>query len=57
VRDLLRFEVTEGLTGGETIVTTGADKLTDGARVTVTVKEPDRLEPVPATNGAHRTAL
>lgn len=57
VRDLLRFEVKEGLAGGETIVTTGADKLTDGARVTATVKEPNRLEPVPATSGANRTAL
>jgi multidrug efflux pump subunit AcrA (membrane-fusion protein) len=57
VRDLLRFEVTEGISGGETIVTTGADKLTDGARVNATVKEPDRLEAIPATGGANRTAL
>jgi len=52
VRDLLRYEVTEGLEGGETIVTSGADKLSEGARVAVTVKEPDRLEPLPPTNGA-----
>lgn len=57
IRDLLRFEVTEGLAGGETIVTAGADKLSEGARVTATVKEPDRLESVPATNAANRTGL
>ena len=42
VRDLLRFEVTEGLQGGETIVTSGADKLTEGARVDAAAAERHR---------------
>ncbi|MEZ4297524.1 MAG: efflux RND transporter periplasmic adaptor subunit [Polyangiaceae bacterium] len=58
IRDLLRVEVKEGLTEGALVVIEGQDKLTDGARVAVTRKEPDRLQPVPdATDAAGKTSV
>lgn len=57
IRDLLRIEVTEGLAEGALVVVQGQDKLQDGARVTVTRKEPDRLQPVPEATGAAQTNI
>ncbi len=47
IRDLLRVEVLEGLPDDALVVIEGLDKLTEGARVTMTRREPDRLAPVP----------
>jgi multidrug efflux pump subunit AcrA (membrane-fusion protein) len=47
IRDLLRVEITEGLSEGALVVTEGQDKLSDGARVAVTRKEADKFAPLP----------
>lgn len=57
VRDLLRVEILDGLAEGALVVIEGQDKLQDGARVTVTRREPDRLQPVPEANGATQTSV
>lgn len=57
IRDLLRIEVLEGVEEGALVVIQGQDKLQDGARVAVTRKEPDRLQPVPEANAAAQTSV
>lgn len=52
IRDLLRAEIVKGLDEGALVVIEGQDKLTDGARVSVTRKEPDKLAPVPEATGS-----
>jgi multidrug efflux pump subunit AcrA (membrane-fusion protein) len=47
IRDLLRLEVSAGLSEGDLVVIEGQDKVEDGRRVTVTVKKPDPLAPMP----------
>jgi hypothetical protein len=57
IRDLLRVELLEGAGEGALVVIEGQDKLTDGARVTVTRKEPDALAPVPEPGGVTQTSV
>lgn len=57
IRDLLRLEVVEGPAEGSLVVVEGQDKLADGARVSVTRREPDRLAPVPEATGAQQTSV
>lgn len=57
IRDLLRVELVEGAGEGALVVIEGQDKLTDGARVTVTRKEPDALAPVPEPGGVTQTSV
>lgn len=57
VRDLLRAEVLEGVGEGALVVIQGQDKIQDGARVTVTRREPDRLQPVPDANHVTQTSV
>lgn len=51
IRDLLRIEITDGLSEGQLVVIDGQDKIQDGSRVSVTRKEPDPMEPVPDNKG------
>ena len=46
-RDLLRLEVTSGLDDGDLVVVEGQSTITEGARVTVTERPMDKLEPMP----------
>ena len=57
IRDLLRVEVTEGLSGDETVVIGGGETLSEGARVKPTMREPDPLEAAPAAGQTRRTSL
>ena len=57
IRDLLRVEVVEGVGEGALVVIEGQDKLADGARVSVTRKEPDALAPVPEPGGVSQTSV
>lgn len=57
IRDLLRAEVLEGLGEGTLVVIQGQDKIQDGARVTVTRREPDRLQPVPEATNVTQTSV
>lgn len=57
IRDLLRIEVVEGAGEGALVVIEGQDKLGDGARVTVTRKEAERLAPVPEASGVTQTSV
>jgi RND family efflux transporter MFP subunit len=57
VRDLLRVEIVEGASEGALVVIEGQDRIKDGGRVTVTRKEPDRLQPVPEATGATQTSV
>jgi RND family efflux transporter MFP subunit len=57
IRDLLRLELLEGPAEGTLVVIQGQDKIQDGARVAVTRKEPDRLQPVPEANNVSQTQL
>ena len=47
IRDLLRVEITEGVSEGALLLVEGQDKVTDGTRLSVTTREQDRLAPVP----------
>jgi multidrug efflux pump subunit AcrA (membrane-fusion protein) len=47
VRDLLRAEILTGVAEGDLVVVAGHDALTDGARVSTTVKTPDKFESMP----------
>jgi len=47
-----RVEITSGLSGGETVITEGADRLKDGAQVTLPGDRPARGQGGPA--GQHR---
>jgi HlyD family secretion protein len=47
IRDLLRFEVAEGVSEGAVVVTEGQSSLAEGAKVSVTLKQADKLEPMP----------
>jgi hypothetical protein len=47
IRDLLRVQVASGLAEGDLVVVEGQDKLAPGARVAVTVRPADKLEPTP----------
>jgi multidrug efflux pump subunit AcrA (membrane-fusion protein) len=57
VRDLLRAEILDGVREGELVVVTGNDALTDGARVSPTVKTPDKFEPMPDLTQPGQTSL
>lgn len=57
IRDLLRAEILEGVGEGALVVIVGQDKIQDGARVTVTRKEPDRLQPVPEAGSTTQTSV
>ncbi|MBK8254026.1 MAG: efflux RND transporter periplasmic adaptor subunit [Polyangiaceae bacterium] len=50
IRDLLRVEVESGLNDGALVLIEGQDKVQEGSRVSVTQKEPNRLQPVPEAN-------
>lgn len=47
IRDLLRIEVSEGLSEGDLVVVEGQDKIEDGKRVDPTVRAADPLAPMP----------
>lgn len=57
VRDLLRVEITGGLGEGEQVIVSGPANLTEGARVKTTVKEPDKLQPMPDLSQPIQTAV
>jgi HlyD family secretion protein len=57
IRDLLRVEIVEGAGEGALVVIEGQDKLTDGARIQVTRKEPDALAPLPEPGGVSQTSV
>lgn len=47
IRDLLRVEITSGVSEGDQLVIEGQDKIEERSRVAVTVRAPDKLAPVP----------
>jgi HlyD family secretion protein len=57
IHDLLRAEITGGLGEGDLVVVSGADKLSEGRRVSVTRKEQDRLAATPGTGQVAQTGL
>jgi len=57
IRDLLRFEVLEGLEEGDLVVVQGQDKLKEGTRVSVTERQPDIKEPMPDGSQPNQTSL
>jgi HlyD family secretion protein len=57
VRDLLRAEIVSGVKEGDLVVTAGHDGLTEGARVTATVKTPDKFESMPDATQPSQTSL
>jgi hypothetical protein len=57
IRDLLRVEVTEGLGEGDLVVIEGQDKIAEGARLRVTVRQPDKMAPLPDASQPARTSL
>jgi HlyD family secretion protein len=57
VRDLLRAEILVGIKEGDLVVVAGQDALTDGARVTTTVKTPDKFESMPDATQPGQTSL
>jgi multidrug efflux pump subunit AcrA (membrane-fusion protein) len=57
VRDLLRVEILEGLAEGDQVVVSGADKAGEGKRVTVELRLPDRLQPMPDLTQPHGGSL
>ncbi len=57
IHDLLRAEITTGLADGDLVVVSGADKLREGRRVSVTRKEQDRLAATPSTSQVAQTGL
>ncbi len=57
IRDLLRVEVLEGLDEGAVVVIEGQAALTDGARVSVTMKPNDKFEPMPDVSQPKQSSL
>jgi HlyD family secretion protein len=57
VRDLLRAEILLGVKEGELVVIAGADALAEGARVSTTVKTPDKFESMPDVSQPGQTSL
>ena len=57
IRDLLRAEILVGVKEGEFVVVAGHDGLADGARVTPTVKTPDKFESMPDATQPGQTSL
>jgi RND family efflux transporter MFP subunit len=50
IRDLLRVQITSGLTEGDLVLVEGQDKVSQGARVSAKPKPPDKLKPMPDTS-------
>jgi HlyD family secretion protein len=57
VRDLLRAEILVGVKEGELVVVAGHDALAEGARVSPTVKTPDKFESMPDVTQPGQTSL
>lgn len=57
VRDLLRFEVLEGLTEGDQVVVEGQAQLSPGKRVSVTERAADKAAPVPDRSQPQQSSL
>jgi len=57
VRDLLRAEILLGVKEGDLVVVAGQDGLSDGKRVTASVKNPDKLEAMPDATQPGQTSL
>lgn len=57
IRDLLRVQVTGGLDEGSAVVVDGQDKLTEGARVAVTLKPADKLTPAPDQSHPNQSSI
>ncbi len=57
IRDLLRFEVIAGLDEGEQVIVEGQDKLEEGKRVKVTLKQADKLAAMPDTSQPQQTSI
>lgn len=56
-RDLLRLEITSGLEDGDLVVVDGQKTIGEGARVTVTERPMDKLEPMPDASQPSTTTL
>jgi multidrug efflux pump subunit AcrA (membrane-fusion protein) len=57
IRDLLRVQILSGLGEGDQVVIEGQDKLTENARVAVTLKAADKLKPLPDASQPGQTAI
>ena len=57
IRDLLRLEVLDGLEEGVVVITEGQAALSEGARVSVTMKANDKLEPSPDASQPNKQSL
>jgi HlyD family secretion protein len=57
VRDLLRFEVIEGLAEGDAVVVEGQAQLAPGKRVSVTERSADKAAPVPDRSQPQQSSL
>jgi HlyD family secretion protein len=47
IRDLLRVQITSGLAEGDLVIVEGQDAVSQGARVSATLKPADKLKPMP----------
>jgi HlyD family secretion protein len=57
IRDLLRVEVAEGLGEGDLVVIEGQDNIAENARIRVTVRQPDKMSPLPDATQPGQTSL
>jgi len=57
LRDLLRAEILEGAGEGDVVIVSGQDRVSDGSRLAVTMREPDKMEPVPDTSQVGQTSI
>ncbi len=57
IRDLLRVEIESGLEEGDLVVVDGQKTIAEGARVTVTERAMDKLEPMPDASQPGTTTL
>jgi HlyD family secretion protein len=57
LKDLLRAEILEGAAEGDLVLVSGQDKVSEGSRVMVTLREPDKAQPMPDASQAGPTSI
>jgi RND family efflux transporter MFP subunit len=57
IRDPLNVQVASGLRAGDLVVVEGQADLTEGARLDVTFREPEKYQPLPETTPSARISL